>query len=70
MRIHIPEFFHSLKEAINRLDDMRVIEGEKLAKDIIMRSNLIRDYLKQIDDRAPQVPIDYRDRLVERIKNY
>ena len=47
---------------------MRILEGEKLAKDIIMRSNLIRDYLKQIEERAPQVPIEYKDRLTERIK--
>ena len=57
-----------LKEALEKLDDMRILEGEKLAKDIIMRSNLIRDYLKQIEERAPQVPIEYKDRLTERIK--
>lgn len=58
-----------VREAAKKLDEMRIIEGEKLAEDIIMRGGLIRDYVKDIEERSPKVTLAYTEKLRERIKD-
>lgn len=55
-------------EAARRLDDMRLMEGKKLAEDIIKRGELIRQLVKQIEGRSPEVVKSYTEKLRERIK--
>ena len=55
-------------EATKKLDEMRGIEGTKLAEDIIMRGGLIRGLVKNIENRSPEVTIAYTQKLQERIK--
>lgn len=57
-----------VEEAAQRLNDMRVIEGEKLAEDIIKRGEIIRGLVKKIEERSPNVTIAYTEKLRERIK--
>ncbi|MFV0516545.1 MAG: YicC/YloC family endoribonuclease [Aminipila sp.] len=54
--------------AAKKLDEMRIIEGNKLAEDLTMRGNLIREYVKKIEERSPKVVVAYTDKLRERIK--
>ena len=54
-------------EAAKNLDEMRTIEGQKLAEDLIEKGHTIRALLDKIAERAPQVSIDYRDKLRDRI---
>ncbi|MCR5482273.1 MAG: YicC family protein [Clostridia bacterium] len=56
-----------VSEACRNLDNMRKIEGEKLAEDLIMRGNLIRDLVKKIEERSPLVTEEYTKKLKERI---
>ncbi len=56
-------------EAVAKLDQMRSDEGSKLAEDIILRGDIILDYVKKIHERAPHVVSEYRERLHERIKD-
>lgn len=58
-----------VRQAAKKLDEMRIIEGEKLAEDIIMRGGLIRDYVKAIEERSPKVTLAYTEKLRERIKD-
>lgn len=54
--------------AAEKLDEMRQVEGQKLAEDLIMRGGLIQDLVKRIEERSPQVTVAYTERLRERIK--
>lgn len=58
----------ALGEALDKVEDMRTKEGEKLKEDIIMRCGLIRDMLQDIESRAPMVVEEYRLKLKNRIE--
>jgi len=58
----------AVKLATANHDEMRIIEGEKLAEDLMMRGDMIRDIVKQIETRAPMVVKDYTEKLFNRIK--
>lgn len=57
-----------VKAAAQKLDEMRIVEGTKLAEDLIMRGNLIGELVKKIEERSPQVTVAYTEKLRERIK--
>lgn len=65
----------SVKEAVGRaaaqaaeaIDAMRIAEGGKLAEDLMMRGRLIRDIVRQIGERAPQIAGEYVMKMKERI---
>ena len=54
--------------AAESLDAMRAVEGEKLKEDLLMRGELIRDIVRNIEVRAPLVVKDYTEKLYNRIK--
>lgn len=54
-------------EACKRLDEMRTVEGEKLAEDLINRGRLIRELTAKIQERSPKVVAEYTEKLKERI---
>lgn len=56
-----------VREAAKRLDEMRLVEGAKLAEDLQMRSGIIRDITAKITERAPMVEKNYAEKLRERI---
>ena len=57
----------ALGTAVHNLDQMRITEGRKLAEDLTMRGELVRGYVKQIQERSPEVVEEYKDKLYERI---
>ena len=54
-------------EALDRFDEMRAAEGEKLREDIEERGALIGELLSRIEDRAPELTEIYAEKLRERI---
>ena len=56
-----------VEEACKKLDEMRIIEGAKLAEDLIYRGKLIRDLASKIEKRAPLVSEQYAKKLKDRI---
>ncbi|SHJ12853.1 TIGR00255 family protein [Geosporobacter subterraneus DSM 17957] len=56
----------SLK-ALKLLMNMRSDEGKKLAEDIENRCAYIADIIKAVEKRAPQVVLEYKEKLRERI---
>lgn len=56
-----------VSEASSNLENMRQIEGEKLAEDLIEKGEKIKSILDKITERAPGVVKDYTARLRERI---
>ena len=57
-----------VREAAANLESMRMVEGEKLAQDLIMRGEIIKDLVDQIEERAELVPKAYTEKLRERIQ--
>ncbi|MCI8283924.1 MAG: YicC family protein [Firmicutes bacterium] len=57
----------TVKAAAEKHDEMRKTEGEKLAEDILMRSGLIENMVKEIEVRSPEVVKAYTEKLKERI---
>ncbi|MDD4563983.1 MAG: YicC family protein [Eubacteriales bacterium] len=64
--------YNSLKipvlEAAEKLNEMRIQEGAKLAEDIIKRGDYIRSCMKEIKKRSPEITKAYAEKLKERIK--
>jgi len=54
-------------EAAANLEEMRAIEGEKLAEDLIAKGAHVKEILDQIAERAPQVAANYTEKLRARI---
>lgn len=53
--------------AVSNFDSMRLVEGQKLGEDLLMRGKLIRDYVDKIETKAPLVGQIYAKRLKDRI---
>ncbi|MGN0807342.1 MAG: YicC/YloC family endoribonuclease [Candidatus Coproplasma sp.] len=59
----------ALSMALDKLNDMRKTEGEKLAKDMLSRVDAVEKLVGKVSERAPLVATDYAKRLEEKIKN-
>ena len=60
----------ALSDALSNLNQMRAVEGEKLAKDMLSRVDKIEKLVAGISERAPLVASNYRAKLQEKIKSY
>ncbi|MCD8502473.1 MAG: YicC family protein [Bacillaceae bacterium] len=54
----------------NNLFAMRKNEGDSLAKDLIKRLNTIDFIVSEVATRAPNVVVDYRNRLLKRVEDF
>src|SRR5699024_3235531 len=57
----------ALNIALDNIVKMRVIEGSELKKDILIKLSNIENYLRSIEERSPEVIIEYKNRLEEKI---
>ena len=55
-------------DALDNLLAMRAAEGEETCKDILERLDATEAILTQIECRAPQVPVEWQERLSERLQ--
>nr|WP_297278690.1 YicC/YloC family endoribonuclease [uncultured Butyricicoccus sp.] len=53
--------------ALDEFEHMRLREGEKMAADVRARSKTIVELLEQVEARAPQRTVEYREKLEKRI---
>ncbi|RKD34355.1 YicC/YloC family endoribonuclease [Thermohalobacter berrensis] len=56
-----------LEEALNKMVDMRIKEGQELAKDIKERAFKVKQMVSKIEKRAPEVVVEYKEKLKNRI---
>ncbi len=56
-----------VRQAVENLDNMRRLEGEKLAEDFLSRGKYILDLVNKIETKAEDVPNEYADKLKARI---
>lgn len=64
----IKQIQKSLDDALDMLVRMRQEEGDAIYQDMGQRLDCLRTILEKINDRAPQVVVEYQKRLSERIK--
>ena len=60
----------ALCSALQKLNAMRTVEGEKLAADMLARVDNIERMVQGISERAPLVARDYGERLAEKVRTY
>jgi uncharacterized protein (TIGR00255 family) len=61
------ELLTALAEALRRVDEMRLFEGESLFNDFLKRRETLRQLIGRIGERAPSVVAEYATKLKERI---
>lgn len=54
-------------EAVKQFDEMRQVEGEKLADDVRNRMNTIKQIVEQVEVRSPERVAAYREKLEKRM---
>lgn len=60
----------ALNAALDKLNEMRLVEGEKLKADMLRRVDVIEGLVKEISERAPLVAAEYREKLTAKVKEY
>jgi uncharacterized protein (TIGR00255 family) len=60
----------ALNIALDKLNEMRLIEGEKLKADMLARVKTIETLVLEISERAPLIAAEYREKLTARVKEY
>ncbi len=58
-----------VRDAANKLNSMRAVEGEALSRDIISRGDMIRALVAKVNERSPLVTAAYTEKLRDRIKD-
>ncbi len=62
--------FVALNGALDKLNEMRLVEGEKLKEDMLARVATIETLVGQIATRAPKIAAEYKEKLTARVKDY
>ncbi len=60
----------ALNKALDKLNEMRLVEGEKLKADMLARVDTIEGIVGEITARAPMVAVEYKNKLTARVKEY
>ena len=60
----------ALNSALDNLNAMRLIEGEKLKADMLSRVAFIEKTVEEITERAPSIAKEYKDKLTARVAEY
>ena len=60
----------ALNSALDNLNEMRLIEGEKLKADMLSRVAFIEKTVEEISLRAPEIAKAYKDKLTARVQEY
>ncbi len=64
-----PEVLDTVTAALRGFAAMRAREGEALYVDFIQRSAILHRHVESIASRAPQVPANYREQLMKRLRD-
>jgi uncharacterized protein (TIGR00255 family) len=60
----------ALNMALDKLNEMRAVEGDKLKTDMLSRMSTIETLVGQVTERAPQIQNEYREKLKNRVQEY
>ncbi len=60
----------ALNMALDKLNEMRAVEGDKLKTDMLSRMSTIETLVGEVSQRAPQIQNEYREKLQNRVQEY
>lgn len=60
----------AVEMALDNLNAMRAVEGKKLEEDMLSRVALIEQTVEAIEQRAPKIKEEYREKLATKLKDY
>ncbi len=60
----------ALNIALDKLNEMRFVEGEKLKEDMLARVNTVEGLVAEISTRAPLIAQEYRAKLTQKVREY
>ncbi len=60
----------ALNIALDKLNEMRAVEGEKLKTDMLTRMATIENLVGDISNRAPLIQTEYREKLKNKVQEY
>ena len=60
----------ALNIALDKLNEMRLVEGEKLKADMLSRVKTIEGLVAEVATRAPLVAAEYREKLTAKVQEY
>lgn len=63
-----PSIRSALQDALKKLHSFRVTEGKSMEQDLRTNAKIITDQLEQVATRAPQVVHEFRDRILDRVR--
>lgn len=63
-----PDLEHCLNETLDHFDDFRRREGQSMREDLSLQCDVIEQQLVSVIELSPTVVIDYRDKLLERVR--
>ncbi|MBE5745331.1 MAG: YicC family protein [Clostridiales bacterium] len=66
----INALYVALEQALENLNAMRLIEGEKLQADMLSRVSTIETLVGQIEERAPMIAKEHKDKIFARVQEY
>ena len=64
----IAEVMPAVETALSDFLAMRAAEGERMKTDVLSRAETIISIVGEIEQRSPQIVVDYKNRLTERVK--
>lgn len=63
-----PDLERCLNETLDQFDDFRRREGQSMRDDLSLQCDVIEQQLVSVIELSPTVVIDYRDKLLERVR--
>jgi uncharacterized protein (TIGR00255 family) len=63
-----PDLAKAIDIALNNLMSMRLLEGENIQKDLLARLDKLAGDIAQIEERAPKILTEYREKLLNRMR--
>lgn len=64
----LKELKNLLNKSLDNMIEMRETEGNKLKEDILLKLNDIEENVNKLEDMADNVPIQYKNKLMERLE--
>jgi len=63
-----PILIQTLSQALDNLNSMRLVEGNKLKEELLSRVDEVEKIVGEISKKAPEVAKEHQDKMLERIK--
>lgn len=63
-----PKLAAAIEAAVANLMKMREAEGANIERDLLERVDKLSSYIAAVEERAPQILVDYREKLLNRMR--